>query len=653
MKSLFTSSVRPYEANRRYILPGLDGLRAIAVLLVIVYHFWPTVLPGGMIGVDIFFVISGFLITSLLLREGALNGRIALGSFWVRRARRLLPAIALIILVLGPVSLIVGGDIQVNLGRQLLGAATFSSNWISIFAGNDYFAQTSPELFTNFWSLAVEEQFYVLWPLLIVASGLLLGRRWRHFSAIMVLGILASLGVAAFLLMNGTPISRIYYGTDTHLYGLLLGALLAFARPWSLYPPMGKKALYRVAQPFGLIAFTRVMVSWLSLFALIPYAILVPESAPGAIPWGLFGASLLALGVIQGMLPDMLAGASEALRRLLNFAPLRWVGERSYGLYLWHWPLAVVMHYVLGADRSPLVNVGVLVATFAIAEMSYRWIETPIRRRGFRESANRVIASFQNATVKALPIALTLLVIAAAGATGVAVRTAPAMTTAQQSVEDGKRAAAERLKARQEARASASASASAAAKDGKDAKVNASASASASQEATGPINSSQVTVVGDSIVVAVSPDLYDKMPEAQIDAAEGRTIAKALPIIKTMGASGQIRQTLVLSVTANSTILDGQLDEVLAAMPADSKLVLVTGYGPRNLSWIEYSNTKIHEFASQHSDRVIIADWNSAIRQALQTQSGLLTSDGVHPEAAGQELYARVVEQAIAKAQKK
>ena len=653
MKSLFTSSVRPYEANRRYILPGLDGLRAIAVLLVIVYHFWPTVLPGGMIGVDIFFVISGFLITSLLLREGALNGRIALGSFWVRRARRLLPAIALMILVLGPVSLIVGGDIQVNLGRQLLGAATFSSNWISIFAGNDYFAQTSPELFTNFWSLAVEEQFYVLWPLLIVASGLLLGRRWRHFSAIMVLGILASLGVAAFLLMNGTPISRIYYGTDTHLYGLLLGALLAFARPWSLYPPMGKKALYRVAQPFGLIAFTRVMVSWLSLFALIPYAILVPESAPGAIPWGLFGASLLALGVIQGMLPDMLAGASEALRRLLNFAPLRWVGERSYGLYLWHWPLAVVMHYVLGADRSPLVNVGVLVATFAIAEMSYRWIETPIRRRGFRESANRVIASFQNATVKALPIALTLLVIAAAGATGVAVRTAPAMTTAQQSVEDGKRAAAERLKARQEARASASASSSAIAKDGKDAKVNASASASASQEATGPINSSQVTVVGDSIVVAVSPDLYDKMPEAQIDAAEGRTIAKALPIIKTMGASGQIRQTLVLSVTANSTILDGQLDQVLAAMPADSKLVLVTGYGPRNLSWIEYSNTKIHEFASQHSDRVIIADWNSAIRQALQTQSGLLASDGVHPEAAGQELYARVVEQAIAKSQKK
>lgn len=656
MKSLFTSSVRPEEANRRYILPGLDGLRAIAVLLVMVYHFWPTVLPGGMIGVDIFFVISGFLITSLLLREGALTGKIALGNFWLRRARRLLPAIILLILVMGPVSLLIGGDIQVNLSRQLTGAATFSSNWISIFAGNDYFAQTSPELFTNFWSLAVEEQFYVVWPLLIVGAGVLLGRSWRRFSVVMVLGIITSLSAATTLLMFGSPISRVYYGTDTHLYGLLLGALLAFARPWSLYPPLQQSVLYRVAQPFGLVAFARVMISWLSLFALIPYAMLVPESAPGAIPWGLFGASLLALGVIQGMLPDMLAGASEMLRRLLNFAPLRWVGERSYGLYLWHWPLAVVMHYTLGADRSPLVNVGVLVATFVIAEMSYRWVETPIRRYGFRGSANRFMALFQSPRTRFLPVSVILAVVVAAASTGLAVHTAPTMTTAQKSVEDGKRAAAERLKARQEAQAASASASPSASATGKEAKASASASASASPSASavsaGSVNSSQVSIVGDSIVVAVSPELYDKMPEASIDAAEGRTIVKALPIIKSMGANGQIRKTFVLSVTANSTILDGQLDEVLAAMPADSKLVLVTGYGPRNLTWIDYSNGKIREFAAQHSDRVIIADWNSAIRQALQTQSGLLASDGVHPEVAGQALYAQVLMEAIAKAQK-
>ena len=654
MKSLFTSSVRPYEANRRYILPGLDGLRAIAVLLVMVYHFWPNVLPGGMIGVDIFFVISGFLITSLLLREGALTGRIALGNFWLRRARRLLPAITLLVLVIGPISLMIGGDIQVNLRRQLLGAATFSSNWISIFAGNDYFAQTSPELFTNFWSLAVEEQFYVLWPLLIVATGMMLKRSWRKFSIVMVLGIIASLTTATALLMTGSPVSRVYYGTDTHLYGLLLGALLAFARPWSLYPPADEQVLYRVAQPFGPLAFIRVIISWFSLIALIPYALLISEAAPGTIPWGLFGASLLALGVIQGILPDMLAGASDILRNLLNFAPLRWIGERSYGLYLWHWPLAVVMHYLLGADRSPLVNIGVLLATFAIAEMSYRWVETPIRRHGFRDSANLVLESFQSSRSKVLPISILLVVLVAAVSTGVAVRTAPTKTAAQKSVEDGKRAAAERVKARKEARASASASASAKPQDAEATpSESASPNPSESKDVTGSIDSSQVSIVGDSIVVAVSPELYDKMPEAQIDAQEARTIDKALPIIKSMGTSGQIRKTLVLSVTANSTFMDGQLDQVLEAMPADSKLVLVTGYGPRNLTWIENSNVLIKDFASKHSDRVVLADWNSAIRKALKTQDGLISSDGVHPEAAGQELYAQVLEKAIAKAQKK
>lgn len=132
MKQLFASAIAPEEGNQKFILPGLDGLRAIAVSLVIVYHLWPTVVPGGMIGVDIFFVISGYLITALLLREGATTGRINLLEFWKRRARRLLPAIALVILLMGPITQIMQGDIRVALDRQVLGAATFSSNWLSI-----------------------------------------------------------------------------------------------------------------------------------------------------------------------------------------------------------------------------------------------------------------------------------------------------------------------------------------------------------------------------------------------------------------------------------------------------------------------------------------------------------------------------------------
>ena len=646
MKQLFPSAVSPHEANRSFMLPGLDGLRAIAVLLVIVYHLWPTSVPGGMIGVDIFFVISGYLITALLLREGSVTGRISLLLFWKRRARRLLPAIALLILVTGPIALAIGGDIQVNLGRQLTGAGTFSSNWLSIFSGNDYFAQTSPELFTNFWSLAVEEQFYLFWPLLLVAAGVILGRRWRRFSLIIFIAIIASLTSGTVMLAFGAPISRIYYGTDTHVYGLLLGVLLAFSIPWSLYPPRDKHVIYRVAQPFGAVTFLRVILSWLCLVALIPLALLMPEKAPGTIPWGLLGASLLTLGVIQGILPDMLAGASSLLRSVLSFGPLTWIGQRSYGLYLWHWPLAVMAHYLLGVDRSPLWNVVVLLVTVIIAELSYRYLETPVRRYGFRSSFAQFFGSIRYGRYRALPIIALVLVMGAGSATAVAVRTAPDQTSAQRAVEEGKKRAQERLKAREEQRAHASASPTAS-----STAANPSAATSAVPDEYPQVNSADVTVIGDSVVLSAEPDIYDAMPDATIDAAEGRTIVQALPMVKSWSSQGKIGNVLVLSVTANSTLMPGQLEEVLRALPADTKLVLATGYGPRTLTWIDSSNNLIREFAQKNSSRVYIADWNGAITQAVRSDPSLMTSDGVHPEVKGQMLYARILTEAVARAQ--
>lgn len=154
-------------------ISGLDGLRAIAVLAVILYHIAPGVFHGGFLGVDVFFVISGFLITTLVLREKRKTGGINLGQFWVRRARRLLPAFLALIIIVVPLAWVVSRDLLVGIGRQVLGALTFSTNWLEIAHGSSYFDQTTPLLFKNFWSLAIEEQFYVLWPL---AMLLLVGR---------------------------------------------------------------------------------------------------------------------------------------------------------------------------------------------------------------------------------------------------------------------------------------------------------------------------------------------------------------------------------------------------------------------------------------------------------------------------------------------
>ncbi len=161
-------------------LAGLDGLRAVAVLLVVVYHLFPGwLVRSGFIGVDVFFVISGFLITTLLLRERARTGRVRLRRFWTRRARRLLPALAAVVTVCASLAWLVGGDVLVGMGRQIVGAATFSYNWVSLSDGGSYFSAADPEIFRNLWSLAVEEQFYVIWPLLLPAFLLLRSRALR------------------------------------------------------------------------------------------------------------------------------------------------------------------------------------------------------------------------------------------------------------------------------------------------------------------------------------------------------------------------------------------------------------------------------------------------------------------------------------------
>ena len=217
---------RPEAAVQRR-LPGLDGLRAIAVIVVIAFHFVPAAAPGGYLGVDVFFVISGFLITTLLLRERSRTGRVSVPRFWLRRARRLLPALAVVVLTCGAAAAVIGGDVLVHLGSQVLGAATFSSNWLYIVQGTSYFATTSPELFRNLWSLAVEEQFYLLWPGLLI---LLLFVRWRWLRVVIVSLLAVSSAVAMALLF--TPpgdATRVYYGTDTHSFGLALGAAVAIA----------------------------------------------------------------------------------------------------------------------------------------------------------------------------------------------------------------------------------------------------------------------------------------------------------------------------------------------------------------------------------------------------------------------------------------
>ncbi|QPE04939.1 acyltransferase [Microbacterium schleiferi] len=357
-------------------LPGLDGLRALAVILVVVYHLFPQWwFAGGFIGVDVFFVISGFLITTLLLRERDASGRISLVGFWRRRARRLLPALILLLLVCSSAAWLIGGDVLVRLGAQIVGALTFSYNWIAILIGEGYFGGTTPELFRNLWSLGIEEQFYVLWPLILPVI-LVLPRAWARVAAVGALAAASTVWMGE-LVATTDAVSRAYYGTDSHAFGILLGVALAFGLHRTLSAPtlwMQRTTVRRGA----------AIVGGAAVLGLIAISLVPPTDSVRTFPLTIAAASILsAIAIVAAVWPHARLGPA------LDARPLRWIGERSYGLYLWHWPLLVLLvAAVQGSAPEAGVPVWVglvtLALTVVIAEASYRFLETPVRRAGFR-----------------------------------------------------------------------------------------------------------------------------------------------------------------------------------------------------------------------------------------------------------------------------
>ena len=361
---------RPHRPGR---LAGLDGLRALAILAVLVFHLDPSWLPGGFLGVDVFFVVSGFLITTLLVRERTTTGAIDLPGFWARRARRLLPALLLCVPAAVLLARLSEGDLLVGIERQVAGAFTFTSNWLEIAAGSDYFAATSPQLLMNLWSLAVEEQFYLLWPLAVL--GLLAVTRRPETRAAAALGLAVLSAALMALRLDPESPTRVYYGTDTHVMGLMLGAALAFAYA----------APHRAWTTSAWWAAHRRHVAAVSLVTLLGLMALGGEDSALTFRGGILLASLATTALLL-----VVVERPGRLRAVLELPPARWVGARSYGIYLWHWPVFLVIGADLpvapGGTTYLLTRLWCVVVTFVVADLSYRFVETPVRRHGFAGS---------------------------------------------------------------------------------------------------------------------------------------------------------------------------------------------------------------------------------------------------------------------------
>lgn len=599
-------------------IAGLDGLRALAVVAVIIYHAFPGFMRGGFLGVDVFFVISGFLITTLLLREDRKNNFINLKAFWVRRARRLVPALALLVITVVPLAWAVNRDLMVGIGRQVLGALTFSTNWLELAHGSSYFDQTVPLLFKNFWSLAIEEQFYVLWPLIMLVVLALIGTWFKRVA--LAVGIALGSGFLMMVLYSGDNLTRLYYGTDTHIFGIALGVALAFIWADSNATVLGSEHWRRFNAGYG----------WGALTVVILFMLIMPDTGPWAYMGGMFVVSLLTAVFIAAMLAP-----NSFFSVLGETRVLRWIGTRSYGLYLWHWPIlvmaAILVPTAVGSFGAFARSIVAIVVTGIIVELSFRFVETPVRVKGFRQSWEEFSSAARTTVLgKIKSGAVALLVIA----TVLAIALAPDKSSTQLMIEEGEQGQV----------ATSDESAGDASHDGEA--VTDEEPAVVPQELIEDFDAripdaSEVTVIGDSMIAASRTGIEYAMPGVTIIAQSTLKWSDARGIVQSAIDRGNVGRVVVLDYGTNAGVTDEQvIKDIINLLGPERMIHIVNLYSPS--SFIESSNDVLASVASQY-ENVNLVDWN-----ALATENpGLLQVDATHTSLDGANAFGALLKDDI------
>lgn len=594
-------------------LPGLDGLRGVAVLAVIGYHLnLGNFLPAGFLGVDIFFTVSGFIITALLLQEHAQTGRIDFRAFYLRRARRLFPAALLMLLLLVPLTPLLQPGALPRLREDLLAAFLYLSNWWQIVAQQSYFeAIEQPRLLQHLWSLAVEEQYYLLWPL--AALGLLNRVSRTGLGVAAALIAMASTGWMAWLYLTqiegGDP-SRIYLGTDTHLMGLLAGsALAAWWNPWKIR--MASQASDEVLNLAGTAA----------LAALIWGMAETHEGMPGLYQGGFLLVAVLTSAVIAAATRE-----GTWVSWMLATRPMLWLGARSYSLYLWHWPIVVWLRPSPQADALELswVNAARLVLTLLCAEASYRWVETRWSR-GFKTRPWPRSA------------AIALLVLVLVNAAVLLVMPGSALHSdarAKPSLPSSAASAPVSLTTKEPRQPSPPAEPAALAK-----------TAPTKPETQPPppphtARYQKVTLVGDSVLLGASPYLLRRLPSASVDAKVGRQGSDGLKLVQSLRETAQLGDVAVIHLGTNGYLAEKQFRALLTQLDDRKTVVVLNVYGARR--WTSPNNELIARVGKDFGN-VQLVDWH-AIGLA---NPDYFVQDGIHLSGSGIHAYYNQIRMAL------
>lgn len=597
-------------------VPGLDALRALAVTVVVGYHLGVPVLGGGFLGVTLFFVLSGYLITRLLLDAIKRTGSVGLIDFWGRRLRRLVPAAYVVVLVCVSVAMVAAPERLDRIRGDALAALGYASNWWTIFHDVPYFDSFDvPSPLTHLWTLAIEEQFYLIWP--IVLTGLLVVvRRREAILAVLGVAVLASAGLMAMTYDAADP-NRSYMGTDTRMGELLIGAMLAIA----LHLVVTKPSLSgvdgwtaRVLQPRNAV---RLLAGSAALWALLVM------TASGQSSFTYRGGILLAAIASAGMILALQAPSIATVSARLDAGVLGAVGRRSYSIYLWHFPILVALSTPADFGQFDLARSALVVAlTMLAAEASYRLVEGPVRRRGITASTVGVFGA-----VRRMPHGRRQL--AALAVAGALVVPALALTGFNAATPPGH---------------GRTAFLTGAAPAGEDAATRPRTAAPAGAPdpepptpTAGPLVGRDTVVVGDSLMINVAPLLKDRFPGITINAKVGRQARTGLKVARSYSQFNAAGGNYVLAIGTNGAIDAEALDRFVSAHPS-ARILLIT---PRvHRPWEGASIAAIRR-AARH-DNVRVVDFHKASRGRRH----YFTGDGVHLTTAGQRAMVSLIREA-------